>query len=119
MIMVSKPGFPSLSPSSIQLLTPSKLTANEAMFVYKADKNMEKMYHAVVKKINNNKANFGEAAATLLIFRLRLRNKKHYLLVHKETAFSCGNLGGRHGYPAILLILSKYSKVNVEKIPWT
>ena len=37
-IMVSKPGFSSLSPSSIQLLTPSILTANEAMFVYKADK---------------------------------------------------------------------------------
>ena len=77
------------------------------MFVYKADKNMEKMYRAVVKEINNNKANFEEAAAPLLVFKLRLRNKKHYLLVHKETAFSCGNLGGRHGYPAILLILSK------------
>ena len=43
MVMASKRGFPSLSPSSIQLLTPSTLTANEAMFVYKADKNMEKM----------------------------------------------------------------------------
>ena len=48
---------------------------------------MEKMYHAVVKEINKNKANSGEAAATLLIFKLRLRDKEHYFLVHKETVF--------------------------------
>ena len=51
------------------------------MFVYKADKNMEKMYHAVVKEINKIKADFGEAATTLLIFKLRLKNKMQYLLV--------------------------------------
>ena len=67
------------------------------------------MYYAVVKEINKNKDNSGEAAATLLIFKLRLRDKKHYFLVHKETVFFffCGNLGGRHGNLAILLILSK------------
>ena len=43
------------------------------------------MYHAVVKEINKNKANSGEAAATLLIFKLRLRDKEHYFLVHKKT----------------------------------
>ena len=64
--MASKLGFLILSPSSLQLLTPSIVTANATMFVYKADKNMEKMDHAVVKK-NRNKANFGETAATLLI----------------------------------------------------
>ena len=66
------------------------------------------MYYAVVKEINKNKDNSGEAAATLLIFKLRLRGKKHYFLVHKETVFFfCENLGGRHGNLAILLIISK------------
>ena len=50
------------------------------------------MYHAVVKEINKNKGNFGEAADTLLILKLRLRNKNYYSLVHKETAFSVGIL---------------------------
>ena len=45
--------------SSVQLLTPSILTTNEAMFVYNEEKNMEKKYHAVVGEINNNKADFG------------------------------------------------------------
>ena len=49
--MASKLGFLILSPSSLQLLTPSILTANATMFVYKADRNMEKMDHAVVKEI--------------------------------------------------------------------
>ena len=48
--MASKLGFLILSPSSLQLLTPSIVTANATMFVYKADKNMEKLDHAVVKK---------------------------------------------------------------------
>ena len=44
------------------------------MFVYNADKNMEKStmqktYHAVVGEINKNKANLGEAAATLLLLK--------------------------------------------------
>ena len=43
----------------VQLLTPSILTANEAMFVYDVEKNMEKKYHAVVGEINKNKADFG------------------------------------------------------------
>ena len=50
--MASKLGFLILSPSSLQLLTPSILTANATMFVYKADKTMEKMYHAMVKEIS-------------------------------------------------------------------
>ena len=40
--MTGKQRFRSLSPSSIQLFTPSIFTANEAMFVYKADRKMEK-----------------------------------------------------------------------------
>ena len=63
---------------------------------------MEKKYHAVVGEIKK-KANFGEAAATLLLMKLRLRNKTHDYLVHKETAFFCGNLGGHHGNAIILL----------------
>ena len=63
----------------------------------------KKKYQAVKAEINKNKANFGEAAATLLLSKLRLRNKKHDYLVHKETAFFCGNLGGHHGNQAILL----------------
>ena len=39
--MASKLGFLILGPSSLQL-TPSILTANATMFVYKADKTMEK-----------------------------------------------------------------------------
>ena len=72
------------------------------MFVYKADQNMEKMYRAVVKEINKNKAYFGEAAATLIIFKLRLRNKKRYLLVHQETAFFVGIL-------VIVMVSQQYS----------
>ena len=45
--------------------------------------------------MDKNKANFGEAATTLLL--MRLRNKTHDYLVHKETAFFGGNLGGHHG----------------------
>ena len=67
--MASKLVFLILSPSSLQPLTPSILTANATMFVYKADKTMEKMYHAMVKEISKNKANFGETAATLLILK--------------------------------------------------
>ena len=52
-------------------------------------------------EIDKNKANFGEAAATLLL--MKLRNKMHDYLVLKETAFFCGNLGGHHSNPAILL----------------
>ena len=50
--MASKLGFLILSPSSLQLLTPSILRANATMFVYKTDKSMEKMDHAVVKEIS-------------------------------------------------------------------
>ena len=67
--MASKLGFLIFCPSSLQLLTPSILTANATMFVYKADKNMEKMYHAMVKEISKIKANFEETAATLLTLK--------------------------------------------------
>ena len=59
--MASNQGFLSLSQSSIQLHTPSILTTNQAIFVYKAGKNTEKKDHAVVKEIHKNQANFGEA----------------------------------------------------------
>ena len=63
----------------------------------------KKKYHAVVREIDKTKANFGEAAASLLLMKLILRNKTHDYLVNKETAFFCGNLGGHYGNPAILL----------------
>ena len=63
----------------------------------------KKKYHAVLGEIDQNKATFVEAAATLLSMTLRLTNKTHDYLVHTETAFFCGNLGGHHGNPAILL----------------
>ena len=44
---------------SVQLLTSSILTTNEAMFVYDVEKNMGKKYRAVVREINKNKADFG------------------------------------------------------------
>ena len=65
MIMTCKQGFLSSCPSSVQLLNPSILAANEAMFVYNEDKNMGKeKHHAVVGEINRNKADFGKDAAT-------------------------------------------------------
>ena len=73
------------------------------MFVCNVDKNMDKKYHAVIEEIKKNKADFGEAAATLQLMKLRLRNKTHDYLVHKENTFFCGNLGSHHGNPAILL----------------
>ena len=63
----------------------------------------KKKHLAVVGEINRNKVDFGKDAATLLLMKLRLRNKTQDHLVHKETAFFCGNLGGYHVNPAILL----------------
>ena len=76
---------------------------NEAILFIKQTKIWKKKYRAVTREINKNKANFEEAAATLLLMKLKLRNKTHAYLVNKETAFFCGNLGGHHGNPAILL----------------
>ena len=81
-----------------------------------------KKYHAVAGEIDKNRADFGEAAASLLLMKLILRNKTHDYNVHKETVFFRGNLGGHHSNPAILLtshsvISSKWSKVNVSKSP--
>ena len=64
----------------------------------------KKKYHAVLGEIDKNKATFGEAAATLLLMKLRITNKTHDYLVHKETASFCGNLGCHHSNPAILLV---------------
>ena len=63
----------------------------------------KKKYHAVVGEIDKNRDDFGEAAASLLLMKLILRNKTHDYLVHKETVFFRGNLGGHHSNPAILL----------------
>ena len=63
----------------------------------------EKKYHAVLGEIDKNKATFGAAAATLLLMKLRLRNKTHDYLVHKETAFFCWNLSGHHSYSLVKL----------------
>ena len=41
----------------------------------------------LLEKINKYNANFGVAAATLLLLKVRLRNKTHNYLVHKEIAF--------------------------------
>ena len=97
--MTYKKGFLSYSPSSVQLLTPSVLTANEAMFVYNLDKNMEKRHRAVVGEVNKNKADFGEAAATLLLMKLRLR-KKHMITLSNRK---------QHFFVGILVVIMVYS----------
>ena len=64
----------------------------------------KKKYHAVVGEINKNKANFGEAAATLLLLKLRIRNKTHDYLVHKETALFVGML-------VVIMVTQLYSSL--------
>ena len=58
----------------------------------------------MVGEINKNKANFGEAAATLLLLKLRLRNKMHDYLVHKETALFVGML-------VVIMVTQLYSSL--------